>query len=125
GFNSSQTLPVNDREFDTETLWNYELGWKGDAFDGALQTRVALFYQDRDDVQTKQSRVAPIAGEECPCNFTDYTTNAAAGSARGLELEINAQVNSMTRVFASLGLLDSEFDDFQSFAHANANSETG
>lgn len=125
GFNSSQTLPAEDREFSTETLWNYELGWKGEGFDGALQTRVALFYQDRNDVQTKQSRVEPEDDGTCPCDFIDYTTNAAAGSAAGLELEANAQLNAVIEVFASLGLLDSEFDDFQSFAHAGANEETG
>ncbi len=125
GFNSSQTLVADEREFDTETLWNYEAGWKGEALDGALQTRVALFYQDRDDVQTKQSRVVPEEGDNCPCSFIDYTTNAAAGSAHGLEFEANAQLNRMTEVFASVGLLDSEFDDFQSFAHVLANRETG
>ncbi|UZJ44660.1 TonB-dependent receptor [Marinimicrobium sp. C6131] len=125
GFNSSQTLAANEREFDTETLWNYEAGWKGEALEGALQTRVAVFYQDRDDVQTKQSRVVPDEGDNCPCSFIDYTTNAAAGSARGLEFEANVRLNRMTDVFASVGLLDSEFDDFQSFAHVGANEETG
>lgn len=125
GFNSSQTLPAEDREFSTETLWNYELGWKGESLEGALQTRIALFYQDRNDVQTKQSRVVPEEGDTCPCSFIDFTTNAAAGSAAGLELETNAQLNAVTEVFASVGLLDSEFDDFQSFAHVDANEDEG
>lgn len=125
GFNSSQTLTADEREFDTETLWNYEAGWKGDALNGALQTRVALFYQDRDDVQTRQSRVVPEEGDNCPCSFIDYTTNAAAGSAYGIEFEANARLNAMTEVFVSLGLLDSQFDDFQSFAHVDADDETG
>lgn len=125
GFNSSQSIPAEDREFSTETLWNYELGWKASALDRRLQTQVALFYQDRDDVQTKQSLVDPNEGADCPCSFTDYTTNAAAGSALGLEAEVNWQLNPMTEVFASLGLLDSEFDDFESFAHVKADDETG
>ncbi len=125
GFNSSQSIPAEDREFSTETLWNYELGWKANALDRRLQTQVALFYQDRDDVQTKQSLVEPNEGDDCPCSFTDYTTNAASGSALGLEAEANWQLNPMTEVFASLGLLNSEFDDFESFAHVKADDETG
>lgn len=124
GFNSSQSLAADDRQFDTENLWNYELGWKGSALDETLQSRLALFYQDRDDVQTQQSRVVPNEGEDCPCSFIDYTTNAAEGSAQGLEAELNAYVGDW-ELFASLGLLDSEFDDFQSFSHVGADEETG
>src|SRR5690606_37940602 len=77
GFNSNTNLESEAREFSAEYLWNYELGTKLTSPDQRLQAQLALFYQDRDDVQTKQSRVQPIAGDLCPCRFIDYTTNAA------------------------------------------------
>ncbi|MEX2365561.1 MAG: TonB-dependent receptor, partial [Pseudohongiellaceae bacterium] len=44
GFNTDGSLDAELREFDSEQLWNYELGFKGFLFDGSLQTRVAVFY---------------------------------------------------------------------------------
>lgn len=125
GFNSNQDIPAVDREFFTETMWNYEAGIKGMAFENRLQAQLAVFYQDRSDVQTKQSLVRPIEGELCPCRFIDYTTNAAAGNSYGLEAELNWQAGARTQLFASLGLLQSEFENFASFAHAQADRETG
>ncbi len=125
GFNSNQDIPAADREFFTETMWNYEAGIKAEAFDQRLQAQLAVFYQDRSDVQAKQSLVRAIEGEFCPCRFIDYTTNAAGGNSYGLEAELNWQANARTQLFASVGLLQSEFDNFASFAHAQANQETG
>lgn len=125
GFNSNQAIPAVDREFFTETMWNYETGVKGMAFERRLQAQLALFYQDRSDVQTKQSLVRPIEGELCPCRFIDYTTNAAAGNSYGVEAELNWQASARTELFASVGLLRSEFENFASFAHAQANDDTG
>ncbi|MDO3388064.1 TonB-dependent receptor [Gilvimarinus sp. SDUM040013] len=125
GFNSNSDIPANDREYQPEFLWNYELGGKFTSQDGTYSSRVAFFYQDRDEVQTKQSLVQNIEGENCPCRFVDYTTNAAAGTAYGLEAEINWQLSDALSVFTSLGLLRSEFNDFASYAHSGANDETG
>ena len=43
----------------------------------------------------------------------------------GLEADINWQASEALRLFASLGLLRSEFDDFQSYVHAGANPGEG
>lgn len=125
GFNSDQDIPAADREFYAETMWNYEAGVKGMAFKRRLQAQLSVFYQDRSDVQTKQSLVRAIEGDLCPCRFIDYTTNAAAGNSYGLEAELNWQATTRTQLFASVGLLQSEFDNFVSFAHAQANQKTG
>ncbi|MDO6747600.1 TonB-dependent receptor [Gilvimarinus sp. 1_MG-2023] len=125
GFNSNNSIAVENREYQPEFLWNYEAGAKFNALNNTLNTNLALFYQDRDDVQTKQSLVTPLAGDSCPCDFPDYTTNATAGSAYGLEAEINWQANDSLVLFTSLGLLRSEFDEFASYAHAKADEDTG
>jgi outer membrane receptor protein involved in Fe transport len=125
GVNSDSTVPDAQRQFATESLWNYELGLKRRFFDGRLDLRAAVFYQDRDDVQTQQSLVVPIEGETCPCRFIEFIDNATAGQSYGLEAEANWTVNRSLHLFGSLGLLDSQFDDFQNFSHVDADPETG
>ncbi|TVS11362.1 MAG: TonB-dependent receptor [Wenzhouxiangella sp.] len=125
GVNSNSALPDNQREFDTETLWNYELGVKNRFLQGRVDLRAALFFQDREDVQTRQSLVLPIEGDACPCQFIDFTTNATAGQSYGLETELNWEISPRLGAFASLGLLRSRFDDFLNFSHVDADPETG
>jgi len=125
GVNADSIIPDNLRTFDTETLWNYELGVKTRLFNGRVNLRTALFFQDRDQVQTEQSLVEPIEGETCPCQFIEYKANATAGQSYGLETELDWRVNDRVRAFASLGLLESQFDDFLNFSHVDADAETG
>ncbi len=125
GVNSDSTVPGELREFSGETLWNYELGLKHRFLDGRLDLRAAVFYQDRNDVQTQQSLVVPIEGSICPCRFVEYIDNATAGQSYGLEAELNWWVSSRLQTFASLGLMDSRFDGFLSFSHVDADPDTG
>jgi len=125
GVNSDSTVPDAQREFATESLWNYELGLKGRFLDDRLDLRAAVFFQDRDDVQTQQSLVVPIDGEVCPCRFIEFIDNATAGQSFGLEAEANWTVNRSLHLFGSLGLLDSRFDDFLNFSHVDADPEIG
>ena len=71
------------------------------------------------------SQASGEIGGACPCSFTDFTANAASGSNSGLELELDWQANERTKLFASLGLLDTEFDDFLTFDHVNADRDNG
>lgn len=125
GVNSNPSLDEAAREFDTEHMWNLETGIKGRWLDDRLQPQIALFYQLRDMIQVKQSLVEPIVGDICPCSFTDYFDNASKGSNFGLELEFNWQPIDALRIYGSIGLLDTEFDDFLSFTHVNADPENG
>jgi outer membrane receptor protein involved in Fe transport len=125
GVNSDSTVPVDQREFGSETLLNYEAGIKGRWLDGRLDARLALFYQDRDDVQTQQSLVVPIEGELCPCQFIEYISNATAGQSYGLEAELNWSISDRFQAYASLGLMDSRFDDFLNFSHVDADPDAG
>lgn len=129
GFNLDQAIPSAQREFASESMLNYELGIKNSFADERLQLQVALFYQDRDDIQSKQSIVSSIAtgeiGGACPCNFTDFTDNAASGKNSGIEVEFNWLANEQWQVFGALGLLDTEFDQFLTFDHVNADRDSG
>ncbi|MEE4639850.1 MAG: TonB-dependent receptor [Wenzhouxiangella sp.] len=125
GVNSDSSIPDAQREFATEVLWNYELGFKARFRQGRVDLRAALFFQDREDIQTQQSLVVPISGDICPCRFIEFQTNATAGQSYGLEAELNWQVNDSIQAFGSLGLMDSRFEDFLNFSHVDADPDSG
>lgn len=110
GFNTDGSLDADLRPFDAELLWNYELGFKGALFDDQLQTQLALFYMDRDDVQINSSTLRMRA--DGSAEFIQYTGNAAAGFNRGIELSAQWVSNERVTVYGNLGLLDSEYQDF-------------
>jgi len=109
GVNSDPALSAEDREFDTEIMWNLETGVKGLWLDDQLQAQVAVFYQMRDDIQIKQSLVQSRVDSEAS-DFTDYFGNSANGSNYGLEVELNWFASEALTVFASLGWLETEYD---------------
>jgi len=120
GVNSNPSLDASARDFDTEYLWNYETGIKGDWFDHRLAMQLSVFFQDRREMQVKQSLVEPISGSSCPCSFTDFFDNAAKGENYGAELEVNWQASELVRLYGSLGLLRATFKNFESFSHVDA-----
>ncbi len=127
GVNANASLPINLRDYSTESMWNYEAGIKGRWLDHRLQIQASVFYQDRKDIQSKQSIVRSIAdgrllqdGGLCPCSFTGLIDNAVAGNSSGFELETEWRVNDSLKLYHSLGLLNSEYTEFLSYTHINA-----
>ena len=110
GFNTDGTLDADLREFDPETLWNAEVGWKLSRLDGQLSAQASLFYMWREDVQINTSivRERPDGSSE----FIDFTGNGARGSNAGVELEFNARVTDHLTLYGSIGLLDTEFRNY-------------
>ncbi len=125
GVNSNSAVPENLRQFDTETLLNVELGTKGRLFDDRLDLRLALFWQDRQSLQTQQALLLPQLGDDCPCEFVQYTANATAGQSWGLETEMNWHAAANLQLFANLGLMRSRFDGFENFSHVDADPANG
>ncbi|TQV85572.1 TonB-dependent receptor [Aliikangiella coralliicola] len=130
GFNADGTISVEEREFDTEFMWNYEAGIKGNWLEDQLTLQASIFYQDRDDIQIKQSIVRSLAdgttiqeGGACPCSFTDFTDNAAQAASYGLEVEAQWRGWDEFQLYTTLGLLKSEFKNFQSFSHVLADQQ--
>ena len=109
GVNSDSSLAAKDREFDTEVMWNLETGVKGNWLDQRLQVQLSLFYQQREDIQIKQSLVQSRDDSNAN-NFIDYFGNSAKGSNYGLELELNWMPTDDFMIFGSLGLLETDYD---------------
>ncbi len=120
-------IPPENLVFGSETMWNYEFGLKGSWLEDTLTLSAALFYQDRDDMQVKQSIVIPMdpSSSACPCNFIDSLQNAAGGTNKGLEIEGSWQAADNINLFGSLGLLDTEYKDYLSYSHTDADLENG
>ncbi|MEZ5559536.1 MAG: TonB-dependent receptor [Pseudomonadales bacterium] len=121
GFNISGSLDADLREYDPEHLWNAELGWKGSWLDGALDVRAALFYMRRDDVQVDTSIVR--LRSDGSAEFIDLIGNAADGSNRGAELEIDYRPLEALTLFANVGLLDTEYRKFVNQAGEDLSGE--
>lgn len=117
GFNTDGSLDTDLREFDAETLWNYEAGFKGLLLDDSLQLQAALFYMDRDDVQISSSTVR--VRDDGSSEFIDFIGNAAAGSNSGIELSGQWLASESLTLYGSLGLLDAKYEDFINSAGDN------
>jgi outer membrane receptor protein involved in Fe transport len=96
--------------FDSESLVNYELGLKSRFADNTVQARIALFYMDRQDQQVRGAFLVPQDGGAT--TFIDYTSNAAQGNNYGAEVEVDWLATQALRVWANLGLLETEFDEY-------------
>ncbi|MFT5082664.1 MAG: iron complex outermembrane receptor protein [Lentisphaeria bacterium] len=122
GFNPNPTLLDQEREFDTETMVNYELGLKGRWWDDSLVVQVASFYQDRADIQVKKSRADGVIGD---FEFIEFIANAATGYNYGVEAELQWYANDIVSLFSSVGLLTAKFDKFINLSHVDRNVDTG
>ncbi|MAZ86423.1 MAG: TonB-dependent receptor [Cellvibrionaceae bacterium] len=91
--------------FDSETLINYELGFKGRYLDGSLDLAVTAFYMDRQDMQASVAVLFP------PAEWKSYLDNVDDGYNAGIEFEANWRINDTITLFGSLGLLESELGD--------------
>jgi outer membrane receptor protein involved in Fe transport len=110
GFNIGGTLDPALREYDPEALWNYEAGLKGSWLDGALNVRGAVFTMRRKDVQVGTSII--LERDDGSVEFIDLVSNAAQGTNSGFELEVDYHPAASLTLFANLGVMDTEFDDF-------------
>ena len=108
GFNLG-IVPDDRREFDAETMWNLEAGIKSLLLGGAATLNVSAFYSLRDDQQVRTS-FQLVPGD--PASFVFFTDNAAEGRTIGLEAELRWSVSETLELYANLGLLDAEFEDF-------------
>jgi outer membrane receptor protein involved in Fe transport len=108
GFNLG-IVPEDRREFDAESMWNLEAGIKSSFLDGAAMLNLSAFYSRRDDQQVRTSfQLDP--GD--PASFVFFTDNAAEGRTLGLEAELRWAIGDTLDLYANVGLLNAEFEDF-------------
>uniref|UniRef100_UPI00356B424D TonB-dependent receptor n=1 Tax=Neptunomonas sp. TaxID=1971898 RepID=UPI00356B424D len=110
GFNASNDLSLAQQTFDTETLWNYEIGSKDTWIDNRLQTQISFFYQQRDEAQIKGNKTTFNIIGNAPDNI-DYVDNVDNAYSYGIEAEARWDLNSKISLFGSLGLLNTKLED--------------
>ncbi len=92
-----------------ETLLNREFGLKGRYADGRLALRAALFAMDRDNAQLESWMWDGVS-----FLWIGFLDNVD-GSNTGAELELEFDATDRTRLFASLGWLDTEVDRIETY----------
>ena len=100
---TTQIEPNFPTSYDTEKLWNYELGLRSSLLEGALVSQITLFYLNRENAQLRSS-----AG--VGTDFTYGTTNGGNAKHYGAELESTWFINENWTISAGLGLLDTQLD---------------
>jgi iron complex outermembrane receptor protein len=102
--------------FRPESVDSYEVGYKGNAFDGGLTFALAGFYADYTDVQIPGSVACIVSGLP---SFCGVTSNAGKATFKGVELEFNARLGeSVARdgdrlnLLGAVGYIDAQFDQY-------------
>lgn len=98
-------FPYFNRDFEKETMWNYELGLKSKSFDNKLSLNLALFYMDIKDMQVLTYLD----------NSRSYVSNAAKARSIGFELDTNYEITRKTNIFANFGYAKTKYNDFEDF----------
>jgi iron complex outermembrane receptor protein len=108
GFNTSATNVSALATLDPEVLNSVELGLKSEWLNGKLNFNANIFGYKYKDVQVN------VVGPLPPTNVAvSYMQNVSKGRAYGAEFEIEALPIDNLHVSANLGLLKTEFTDFE------------
>ncbi|CAB9493123.1 TonB-dependent receptor [Alteromonas macleodii] len=110
GFNPDSRVNDNQRFFDEEYNWNYEVGVKGPLLTPDLVARAAIFYMDRTDTQVSDFDV--ITRDDGTAGFVDIIDNADLGTNKGAELELSWFANDAWQLDASVGYLSATFEGY-------------
>lgn len=98
------TLPDSQISFRPETLWNYELGFKGNLFDRRLNINLTFFYLKWKNLQ--------VNGFDPANPLVLVTRNAARASSRGIEFDFVARPTDRLTLSGAIGFQDPKFDSY-------------
>ncbi len=110
GVNADNRLSLSRREYNTEALWNIDLGVNSTYYNDTLKSRFNFFYGKRKEQQVNDSLVIPK--NDGSTEFVGYISNAAEGHYYGLESQIDYFPYEDLHLFTSLGLLQAAFDEY-------------
>jgi len=89
------------RQFKSDTLWNYELGFKTEWMDNQVRMNGAIYYLDWTDIQTK----ALLS------NGFGYVDNAGSASVTGFELEAAWLMNDVWSIDLGFDVKDAKLEE--------------
>jgi iron complex outermembrane receptor protein len=97
--------PADPLTYDTEYLWNYEVGFRGSWLEQKLIGEVTGFYLQRRHTQVRDS--AGFGG-----NYRFFTANGNAARVYGLEASMSYAVTRQWSLHGTASQLESELDRF-------------
>ncbi len=107
---------ANFLSFAPEKVDSYEIGYKGNLFDGGLSLAIAGFYADYTDVQIPGSVACNVGGF---ATFCGVVSNAGKATFKGVEFEANARLGEdlmaagdRLSLSGSLGYIDAEYNEY-------------
>jgi outer membrane receptor protein involved in Fe transport len=116
GFNLGLAVPEEYRTFDSEALYNLEAGIKSSLLGRTLQLNASVFASRHDDAQVRTSfQLNP--GD--PTSFGFVTINVDESKALGVEADVRWLPSDNWMLYATLGLIDTEFSDVSAPSLAN------
>jgi outer membrane receptor protein involved in Fe transport len=92
-------------QYETEDLWNYEVGLSSEWFDGKVVSKVTFFYLDRSDAQLRGSEGNSVY-------YSYFTLNGDEAEHYGLETESSWFIRENLTLTLTGGLLETERDAF-------------
>lgn len=103
---STESTPIGAeiREFDPEFITNYELAYRSQWLDDRLVVNANVFFADWTDQQVR------IRDQFAGTTF--FVLNAGSSETYGAEFSVAYEATEELDLFASLGLLETEFTDF-------------
>lgn len=106
-FGRNQNAQDFANTYDPEYADTWEIGMKSQFFDDTVQLNIAAFYND---FQGKQESTVKL--DESTDTVVTVIDNVGSVDYFGAEFELRWVVNQNLNLFASLGLLDAEYNDF-------------
>jgi outer membrane receptor protein involved in Fe transport len=104
GFNTNSSIDISEfRSYDSETSWNYELGFKSAFANKRLYLDGALFYIDWTDQQID----VPV-----PTGRGNMKTNAGQSTSKGVELFVKAILARNFEATLGYGYTEATFKDY-------------
>lgn len=98
-------VPIPDG-YQSDSIINYELGFKSSWFDNALIVNAAAFIIDWTDIQIRRQAVNPDTGVQYA-----YRSNGGAAKVKGVELEVTAQPVAELRIGGNFAYTDSKLTE--------------
>ena len=107
GVNTGLNIPDDKRTFDSESLWNYELGFKSNFKEIKTTSNLSFFRQESNNAQVKGAYQLDPSD---PLTFTYITDNAAKGFSQGVEWELSSKITDRFSLNSQVSLLQTELN---------------
>ncbi len=121
GFHSGGFFGVNQNiadftrdQYEPEYAKSYEVGMKGQFLENTLQLNVSAFYNNFEDKQESSVQVDPSTN-----TVATVFSNVGTAIYWGIEGELQYVVNDYLKVYATVGYLDAEYDEFETDLNPN------